>query len=112
MKEDMRSIQLHFFVTPQENTVIRQRMAETGIINQSAYLRKMALDGYIIKLDTSDIREMISLLRHSSNNLNQIAKKANSTGTIYGADIADLQVKQDEIWELAREIAARLSTIQ
>ena len=45
MKEDMRSIQLHFFVTPQENTVIRQRMAETGIINQSAYLRKMALDG-------------------------------------------------------------------
>ena len=55
---------------------------------------------------------MISLLRHSSNNLNQIAKKANATGTIYGADIADLQVKQDEIWELAREIAARLSTIQ
>ena len=79
---------------------------------RSAFIRKMALDGYIIKLDTSDIREMISLLRHSSNNLNQIAKKANSTGTIYGADIADLQVKQDEIWELAREIAARLSTIQ
>ena len=47
MKEDMRSIQLHFFVTPQENTVIRQRMVGTGIINQSAYLRKMALDGSV-----------------------------------------------------------------
>ena len=57
MKKDMRSIQLHFFVTPQENAAIRQRMAETGIVNQSAYLRKMALDGYILHLDMSDIRK-------------------------------------------------------
>ena len=61
---------------------------------------------------TSDIHEMTSLLRRCSNNLNQIAKKANATGSIYGADIAELQAKQDEIWEIAKEILARLSSIQ
>ena len=61
---------------------------------------------------TSDIREMIRLLRQSSNNLNQVAKKANTSGSIYGADIADMQAKQDEIWETAKEILARLATIQ
>ena len=70
------------------------------------------LDGYIVKLDTSDISQMISLLRNATNNLNQVAKKANSTGSIYSADIADMQVKQDEIWETAKEILARLATIQ
>ena len=110
MKE--RNQELRALFTPEEVEHLKQRMAEAGVRNRSAFIRKMALDGYIIKLDTSDIREMIALLRHSSNNLNQIAKKVNSSGSIYGADIADLQVKQDEIWELAREIAARLSTIQ
>ena len=56
--------------------------------------------------------QMIALLRNATNNLNQVAKKANSTGSIYGADIADMQAKQDEIWETAKEILARLATIQ
>ena len=93
MKEDMRSIQLHFFVTPQENTVIRQRMAETGIINQS----KMALDGYIIQLDMTEIRELTRLLSICSNNLNQYVKRANETGRIYAADIEDLSERLDVI---------------
>ena len=97
MKEDMRSIQLHFFVTPQENMVIRQRMAETGIINQSAYLRKMALDGYIIQLDMTEIHELTRLLSICSNNLNQYVKRANETGRIYAADIEDLSERLDVI---------------
>jgi len=110
MKE--RNQELRALFTPEEVEHLKERMAEAGVKNRSAFIRKMALDGYIIKLDTSDIRQMISLLRHSSNNLNQIAKRMNSTNSVYGADIADMQAKQDEIWELAREIAARLSTIQ
>ena len=110
MKE--RNQELRALFTPEEVEHLKQRMAEAGVKNRSAFIRKMALDGYIIKLDTSDIRQMISLLRHSSNNLNQIAKRVNSTNSVYGADIADMQAKQDEIWELAREITARLSTIQ
>ena len=108
----VRNQELRALFTPEEVEQLKQRMAEAGVRNRSAFIRKMALDGYIIKLDTSDIREMISLLRRCSNNLNQIAKKVNSTNSVFGADIADMQAKQDEIWELAREITARLSTIQ
>ena len=103
---------MHILWTPEEYDLLTQRMSEAGVINRSAFVRKMALDGYILKLDMADIHEMIRLLRNATNNLNQMAKKANSTGSIYGADIADMQVKQDEIWEIAKEILARLATIQ
>ena len=108
----VRNQELRALFTPEEVEQLKQRMAEAGVRNRSAFIRKMALDGYTVKLDTSEIREMISLLRRSSNNLNQIAKRLNATNSVYGADVADMQAKQDEIWELVREIAARLSTIQ
>ena len=107
----VRDQEMHFLLSPEELERVEQKMREAGIVNRSAYFRKMALDGYVVRLDTSDIHKMVSLLRRCSNNLNQIAKKANATGSIYGADIADLQAKQDEVWELAKEIVARLSTI-
>ena len=70
--------------------MIRQRMAELGIVSMSAYLRKMAIDGYIIQLDMTEIRELTRLLSICSNNLNQYVKRANETGRIYAADIEDL----------------------
>lgn len=110
MRTKTRSIEVLF--SPEEYQMLRQRMEEAGVQFVGPFIRKMALDGYIVRLDTSDIREMTSLLRHCSNNLNQIAKKANATGSIYGADIAVIQEKQDEIWEMTKEILARLSSIQ
>ena len=107
-----RNMELRALFTPEEIQRLHQRMAEAGVKNRSAFVRKMALDGYIVKLDMDELSEMIRLLRISSNNLNQIAKKVNSMGSIYGAEIAEMQVKQDEIWELAKEILARLSTVQ
>ena len=76
---------------------MRMKMEKLGIRSQSAYLRKMALDGYSVKLDLQDVKEMVSLLRRCSNNLNQYAKRANETGSIYEADIKDLQARFDEI---------------
>ena len=102
----------HVLWNKEEIDRLRQRMNEAGVKNCSAFIRKMSLDGYIVKLDMDEISEMIRLLRISSNNLNQIAKKINATGSVYGAEIAEMQVKQDEIWELAKEILARLSMIQ
>ena len=102
----------HVLWNKEEMERLRQRLAEAGVKNCSAFIRKMSLDGYIVKLDMDDIHEMIRLLRNATNNLNQIAKKANSGEGIYGAEIADMQVKQDEIWETAKEILARLATIQ
>lgn len=107
-----RNQEIHVLLLPEEMERIKQKMAELGIINRSAYVRKMALDGYCINLDLTDMKEMVSLLRRCSNNLNQYAKRANESGSIYAEDIRDLQVRQGEIWEIAKEMLARLATIQ
>ena len=86
-------------VSGQEAEQIRERMAQAGIVNLSAYLRKMAVDGYIIHLDMSDIQEMIRLLRICSNNLNQYARRANETGSVYAADVEDLRARLDSLWD-------------
>ena len=107
-----RNQEIHVLLLPEEMERIKQKMADLGIINRSAYVRKMALDGYCINLDLTDMKEMVSLLRRCSNNLNQYAKRANESGSIYAEDIRDLQVRQSEIWEIAKEMLARLATIQ
>lgn len=90
---------------------IRAKMEEVGVVNMSAYIRKMALDGYCVKLDLQDLKELVRLLRICSNNLNQYAKKANETGNIYQADIQDLQVRLDDLWQAAKELLVRLASI-
>ena len=90
---------------------IEERMKEAGIKNMSAYIRKMAIDGYVVRLDLSDVNEVARLLHINSNNLNQYAKRANETGSIYEADIKDLQRSHQEILKLMGEILDRLSSI-
>ena len=90
---------------------IEERMKEAGIKNMSAYIRKMAIDGYVVRLDLSDVNEVARLLHINSNNLNQYAKRANETGSIYEADIKDLQKSHQEILRLMGEILDRLSSI-
>lgn len=110
MKE--RNQEIHVLFLPEEMEMLKQKMAEIGVVNRSAYVRKMALDGYCINLDLTDMKEMISLLRRCSNNLNQYAKRANETGSIYAEDIAEVKEMQEKLWEIAKEILARLATIQ
>ena len=98
MKKENRNIQLHFFVAEPEAELIKERMAQTGIVNLSAYLRKMAVDGYIIHLEMGDIQEMIRLLRICSNNLKQYTRRANETGSVYAADVEDLRARLDDLW--------------
>ena len=107
-----KRIRIYTKVTPEELDRIREKMSEMEIQNRSAYLRKMALDGYCVNMDYSDIKEMVSLLRRCNNTLNQYTKKANETGSIYEEDLQDLKSRLDEIWESAKEIMARLATIQ
>ena len=103
---------VHFLASKEEVERIRQKMEEIGIRSMGAYLRKMALDGYCINLDLQDVKALVSLLRICSNNLNQYAKRANETGSIYAADIQDLQERLEEIWIGMKEILVRLSSIQ
>ena len=110
----MASDKVRIFVkmTPEEKAKIRERMSEAGFKNLSAYVRKMLLNGYVINLDLSDVKEVLRLLRISSNNLNQYAKKANQTGSIYEEDIQDLKDRFDEFWEIAKELLTRLAVIR
>ena len=94
-----------------DRDLIRKRMDEAGINNMSAYIRKMAIDGYVIKLDLTDVNEVVRLLRINSNNLNQYAKRANETGSIYIQDINELKTQQEKLWNLMKEILQRLATI-
>ena len=107
-----RTQMLHFRVTPQELDRINTKQEEIGIRSLSAYLRKMAMDGYCVNLDLTDVKTMTTLLRRCSNNLNQYAKKANETGSIYAEDIHDLQMRLDEIWEMQKELLKKLSAIR
>ena len=98
--------------TGRERDVIEQKMEQAGIRNRGAYIRKQAIDGFVIRLDLSDVREMVRLLRITSNNMNQIAKRANETRSIYEADIADLQARYDELWNQAADILRALTELR
>ena len=98
-------------VTPEDRMRIREKMEEAGVTNMSAFIRKMAIDGYVIKLDLTDIKEVSRLLRINSNNINQYAKRANETGNIYLEDIKEIQEQQEKLWEIMKEILQRLATI-
>ena len=98
-------------VSPSDKERIRMKMEELGISNMSAYIRKMALDGYCVNLDLTDVKELVHLLRQCSNNLNQYTKKAHQTGSIYEEDVRDLKERFDEFWRIGKELLTRLSTI-
>lgn len=102
---------LHFRATPEEQSVIEMKMQQVGIKSMSAYLRKMALDGYVIKLELPELHEMVSLLHRSSANLNQIARRANSTGRVYAEDMEDMQKQQQAILQCANAILNRLTKL-
>ena len=91
-----REIQLKFRVTPEERELIEAKMAQLGTQNMAAYLRKMALDGYVVRLELPELREMVALLRRSSNNLNQLTRRVHETGRIYDADLEDLRQGQEK----------------
>ncbi len=106
-----RNIQIIFWVSEEEREQIQAKMEQVGTENLSAYLRKIAIDGYILKLDLPELREMISLLRRSSNNLNQIARRLNETGRFYAADMEDILQRQEQLWQAANTILTRLALV-
>ena len=98
------------WVRPDELELIRERMAEAGIQNMCAYMRKMALNGFVLHVDLSDIRELVSLQRRCANNLNQVAVHANTYG-IYPSEIAALQKDYADLWEPLSELLKKLAAV-
>ena len=106
-----RDVQLNFRVSPEELALIEQKMAQLGTKNREAYLRKMALDGYVVRLELPELKELVSLMRYSSNNLNQLTRRVHETGRIYDADLEDISQRQDQLWAGVREILAQLAKL-
>ena len=106
-----RPVQVKFRVTPEERKMIDRRMEQAGITNMAAYLRKMAIDGYVVKLELPELRDFISLLRRTSNNFNQIARRVNSTDRIYADDIVEMKNLLEEIWKADNQILEKLASI-
>ena len=98
-------------MSEKENGLIAEKMEAAGIRNKESYLRKMVLDGYCIRVDFSDVRELSHLLRNATNNLNQVAKRANETRSIYASDIKDLQDNYEKLWVSAEGIMKKLANM-
>ena len=107
-----REVQLKFRVTPEERALIEQKMAQLGTTNMAAYLRKMAIDGFVVNLELPELGELVSLLRRSSNNLNQLTRRVHETGRAYDADMEDLRQGQERLWDAAQKILTSLAKIQ
>ena len=106
-----REIMKKIRFTQDELDLIHAKMVQFGTTNFSAFVRKMAIDGYVVKLDLPELRELVSLLRYSSNNLNQLTKRVHETGRFYDADLEDILQKQDAIWAGVNEILSKFSQL-
>lgn len=107
-----RNIPLLFYVSEQEKELIHAKMEQYGTSNLSAYLRKMAIDGYVVNLDLPELRELVSLLRRSSNNLNQLTRRVHETGRFYDADLEELRQSYDMLWDSAQKLLSSLAKIK
>ena len=107
-----RRVKLMTRVTEEEYAQIQARMALVGTGNLSAFLRKLALDGRIILLDMDEIKTLVSLLRRTSANVNQIAKRVNSTGRVYENDLAEIQNRLGEVWLSLDGVLRKLAVIE
>lgn len=106
-----REVQLNFRVSPEELALIEQKMAQLGTTNREAYLRKMALDGYVVRLELPELKELVSLMRYSSNNLNQLARRAHETGRIYDAELEDISRRQEALWDGVHQVLTQLAKL-
>ena len=102
---------LYVWVSPEELQAIKARMEQTGIRNMSAYIRKMALGGYVLHVDLEPVKEFVSLQRRCANNLNQAAIHANSYGGLYPDEMKRLQKDYADLWEPLSDLLAQLSAI-
>jgi len=106
-----RGIALYIRVSEEEHDIIRQRMEEAGITNMNAYVRKMAMTGYVLNVDLSPVRELVSLQRRCSNNLNQVARNVNTYGGIYPGEIKSLQNDYAALWGPLSDLLKKLAEI-
>ena len=109
--KERRTIHYSFKATPEENRIIQQKMKLAGVKNQSAFIRGMTLNGYLLKLDLPELHQAVRLIGTLSNNVNQIARRMNEHGSIYETELEDIADQQKEIREMMKQILLRLNQL-
>ena len=107
-----RNVQIIFWVSEAEKGMIEEKMVQAGMRNLSAFLRRIAIDGMIVRLELPELKEMVSLLRYASNNINQIARRMNESGRVYGTDLEQVIQNQEQLWDMANGILVKLAGIK
>ena len=103
MANRTRPIRIEFRVSDNEHQLIKNKMAQLGTQNMGAYLRKMAIDGYIIKVDYTEQKKLAAAVSRAAANINHICRRINQTGHFYAEDVDDLKARQAEIWQLLKQ---------
>ena len=111
MAKRKRDVPVLFWVSAEELELIHQKMQQYGTKNLSAYMRKMTRDGYVVIWVLPELKELVSLMRRSSNNLNQLTRKVHETGRIYDVDLEDISQRQEQLWDGVKEILTQLSKL-
>jgi len=110
-KNRRRAVRVVFYLDEDEQALLEEKMAEANIQNREAYIRKMILDGYVLRLDFSDVKRMVWLLSNATNNLNQVAKRANETRCVLAADVRALRADYEKLWKFARSVMKKLAKL-
>jgi len=111
MKKRTRPIRVVFYLNEGEQSLLEAKMQAANIQNREAYIRKMVLDGYVLRLDFSDVKRMVFLLSNATNNLNQIAKRVNEGGSVLADDISALREDYAQVWGFARQVVKKLARL-
>ena len=112
MAQRERSISRLLRLTPQENALLEQKIQQSGIKNREAFMRKMLLEGYVLSLELTELKEILRLTRYTSNNVNQIARHAHETGRYYIEDIEQMVRNQEAIQDALKEVLNRLAALE
>lgn len=111
-KEKVKKTEIKVRFTPEQVEMIHERMREAHTDNREGYIRKMALDGFILELDSAPLKEMCRLLRSISNNFNQVARLVNTSGRVYETDLFDMAQKLNRIWDAQNQLIMRLGNLR
>lgn len=106
---EKRTEKIHICLTPREYSSLCEGKAQSGLLSMGAFVRKMIFNGYVINVDLSDLSNIEKLLRRTSDNINQIARRANINGNVYAEDIKEIQNRQKEIWEVMAALRETVS---
>ena len=106
-----RGIKINFWASQEEHELIQRKMELAGVRNMSAYLRKVAIDGYVVRLDLPELRDLVSNVRRSGANLNQLTRRVNETGRFYEADLEDLRQSQERLPAATDSLMVKLNEL-